>query len=119
MASSEGRESEGAGAPDRAGDSDPVHASEIRFRRLFESGIIGIMITDTAGAIYEANDAFLAIVGYSREDLEQGRLCWSDITPPEWMKRDELAVRQLEQSGVATPWEKEYVRKDGTRVPVL
>jgi PAS domain S-box-containing protein len=119
MASSEGRGGAGEPAQGRAGDSDPVHASEIRFRRLFESGIIGIMITDTAGAIYEANDAFLAIVGYSREDLEQGRLRWRDITPPEWMNRDELAVRQLEQSGVATPWEKEYVRKDGTRVPVL
>jgi two-component system, cell cycle sensor histidine kinase and response regulator CckA len=99
--------------------AEALEISEARFRHLAESGILGIMIADTLGNIHEANDAFLRIVGFSREDLASGKLRWADMTPPEWRQSDELAIEELRVTGVARAWEKEYVRKDGTRAPVL
>jgi two-component system, cell cycle sensor histidine kinase and response regulator CckA len=96
-----------------------LRESEARFRHLAESGIIGIIVSDTLGNIHEANDAFLRMVGYSRQDLRSGALRWADITPPEWREFDEAAIRALETTGVARAREKEYLRKDGSRVPVL
>lgn len=93
--------------------------SEARFRHLTESGIMGIIITDTEGNVFEANDAFLRIVGYSREDVAAGRVRWTELTPAEWRPQDEDAIAQLGRTGAAKPWEKEYLRQDGTRVPVL
>ena len=69
--------------------------------------------------IPEANDAFLELVGYSREDLESGRLRWPDLTPPEYVGLDELAHDEELRFGACTPFEKELIRKDGNRVPVL
>jgi two-component system cell cycle sensor histidine kinase/response regulator CckA len=99
--------------------AEALGASEARFKHLAESGIIGIIITDTSGHIHEANDEFLRIVGFSRRDLLSGELRWNEITPPEWRDRDEAAIEELARTGVATPWEKEYFRKDGTRANVL
>jgi PAS domain S-box-containing protein len=96
-----------------------LRESEARFRHLAESGIIGIIVSDTLGNIHEANDAFLRMVGYSRQDLTSGALRWAEITPPEWRELDEAAIRALETTGVARAREKEYLRKDGSRVPVL
>ena len=93
--------------------------SEVRYRRLAESGIIGITIVDVAGNILDANDAYLKMLGYSREELLHGSLRWSDLTPPEFLHLSTRATQQLESSGVATPWETETLRKDGSRVPVL
>ncbi len=90
--------------------------SESRFRRLFESNIIGAMICDIHGEILHVNDAILKIIGYSPEDLP---LRWDKMTPPEWRYTDERALEQLAQNGIAPPWEKEYIRKDGSRVPIL
>lgn len=96
---------------------DLLRRSEARFRCLFESSIIGVVVANLSGLIFEANDAFLTMVGYSRDDLP---LRWdTQLTPPEHRLHDERAVRQLGRSGVAAPWEKEYIRKDGTRIPVL
>jgi PAS domain S-box-containing protein len=93
---------------------------EARIRRLFESNIIGIFIYDLDGRITDANDAFLRIVGYDRDDLVSGRLRWTHLTPPEWLERDQrIHVPQLKTFGVVEPFEKEYFRKDGSRVPVL
>jgi PAS domain S-box-containing protein len=93
---------------------------EARIRRLVDANIIGIMIWDVQGRILEANDAFLRIVGYDREDLISRRLRWTDMTPPEWRERDEQQwVPELEVSGSLQPFEKEFFRKDGSRVPVL
>jgi PAS domain S-box-containing protein len=93
---------------------------EARIRRLVDANIIGIFITETGGRIVEANDAFLAMLGHDREDLAAGRLNWMELTPAEWRERD---VRQwlpeLRASGTLQPYEKEYFRKDGSRVPVL
>ncbi len=83
-----------------------------------ESTIAGI-VSGEFDRIPEANDAFLELVGYSREDLHAGRLRWPDLTPPEYLPMDELAHEEGLQFGACTPFEKELIRKDGTRVPVL
>jgi PAS domain S-box-containing protein len=93
--------------------------SESRFRRLAEAGILGVITADTQGNILEANQAFLELAGYTAEEVHSGRVGWADMTPPEWRSLDERAIDQLREKGVAVPYEKEYLRKDGTRVPIL
>jgi PAS domain S-box-containing protein len=90
-----------------------------KIRRLFDSNIIGIMIWEIEGHIFEANDAFLRIVGYDREDLATGRLHRLELTPPEWHDLDARNVASLKVQGIMNPFEKEYFRKDGTRIPVM
>jgi PAS domain S-box-containing protein len=93
---------------------------ESRIRRLVDANIIGIFIWELGGRILEANDAFLKMVGYDREELLAGRLQWTDLTPPEWRARDDGRwIPALKMSGTLQPFEKEYIRKDGSRVPVL
>jgi PAS domain S-box-containing protein len=92
---------------------------EAKVRRLVDSNIIGICIWDVEGRIVEANEAFLRIVGYGRGDLVSGRLRWTELTPSEWREADNLALSELAATGVCTPFEKEYFRKDGSRVPIL
>jgi PAS domain S-box-containing protein len=92
---------------------------EARIRRLVDSNIVGIVIWDVQGRIIEANQAFLDIIGYVREDLVSGRLRWRELTPAEWREADEQALAELEAAGTVQPREKEYFRKDGSRVPVL
>jgi PAS domain S-box-containing protein len=92
---------------------------EARVRRLVDSNIIGIVIGDIKGRILDANEAFLDIVGYSREDLVLGRLRWTELTPTEWRDADDQALAELRASGTTRPREKEYIRKDGSRVAVL
>ena len=96
-----------------------MRRSEERFRRLFDSNAIGIAVSDLTGAVLEANDAYLDILGCSREELHSGMLNWNEGTPPEYRALDQAAVEELKRTGVAPPWEKELFRKDGTRVPVL
>ena len=67
----------------------------------------------------EANDAFLKMIGYSREDLAAGQISWPELTPPEYVPLDELAHEEGLRFGACTPFEKELIRKDGTRIPVL
>jgi PAS domain S-box-containing protein len=92
---------------------------EAKVRRLVDSNIIGICIFDFDGRLTEANDAFLRIVGYGRDDLISGRLRWTGLTPPEWSGADERALAEVAATGTCRPYEKEYFRKDGSRVPVL
>jgi PAS domain S-box-containing protein len=92
---------------------------EARIRRLVDSNIVGIVIWDVHGRIIEANQAFLDIVGYGREDLVSGRLRWTELTPAEWRDADEQIIAELKAVGTLQPREKEYFRKDGSRVPVL
>jgi PAS domain S-box-containing protein len=92
---------------------------EARIRRLLDANIIGVFIWDMQGPIYEANEAFLRMIGYSRADLAAGRVKCMQITPPEWHEEDLRALAELRRSGALQPIEKEYVRADGTRVPVL
>src|SRR6476661_3833566 len=96
-----------------------IEEREAKIRRLVDSNIIGIVIWDVEGRILEANDAFLRMGGYDREDLISGRLNRTDLTPPEWRERDARTDAELKMIGAVQPFEKEYFRKDGGRVPVL
>jgi PAS domain S-box-containing protein len=92
---------------------------EARIRRLVDANIIGIFVWDPDGRIIDANEAFLRLVGYSSDDLVSGRLRWRDLTPTEWRDADDRRVAELEATGTAQPYEKEYFVKNGRRVPVL
>jgi PAS domain S-box-containing protein len=92
---------------------------ESKIRRLVEANVVGIVMWDLEGAITGANEAFLRMVQYDREDLASGRVRWADLTPAEWRGHAERAVADLKATGMFQPFEKEYVRKDGSRVPVL
>jgi PAS domain S-box-containing protein len=93
---------------------------EAKIRRLVDANIIGIFIWEAEGQILEANDAFLHMVGQDRQDLVAGRLSWTDLTPSEWRRRHEESwTPELLISGTVQPYEKEYFRKDGSRLPVL
>ena len=96
-----------------------IEERDKKIRRLVDSNIIGIIIWEVEGRILEANDEFLRMVGYDREDLIAGRLHRTTLTPPEWHDRDARTVAELKRIGTAQPFEKEYLRKDGSRVPVL
>lgn len=86
--------------------------------RLRDANIIGVAVL-TEDGVQEANDAYLDIIGYTRDDLEAGRIHFRAITPPEWRAADDDALEQLRRTGVARPWEKEYRHRDGHRVPIL
>jgi PAS domain S-box-containing protein len=92
---------------------------EAKVRRLVEANVVGIVMWNLEGAITGANDAFLRMVQYDREDLASGRVRWTDLTPAEWRPHDEHAIADLRATGIFHPFEKEYLRKDGSRVPVL
>jgi PAS domain S-box-containing protein len=92
---------------------------EAKVRRLVDSNIIGICIFDFDGRIIEANEAFLQIVRYGQDDLTSGRLRWNALTPPEWSEADERALAEVASTGTCRPYEKEFSRKDDSRVPVL
>lgn len=98
---------------------DSLREREARIRRLVDANIIGIVFWDVRGNISEANDAFLRMVGYSRQDLVSGEVRWWDMTPPEHRAISERALAEIMATGSCQPFEKEYVRKDGSRVPVL
>lgn len=100
-------------------DITELKQAEERFRRFVESNIIGIMVFDLEGNIHEANEAFLALVGYTQEDLAAGHVHWTALTPPEYRAHSVQAIEEVMATGVAQLYEQEYVTKDGKRVPVL
>jgi PAS domain S-box-containing protein len=93
--------------------------SETRYRQLFDSNLIGAMYTSVSGGILDANQKFLEMVGYPASDIKAGLLRWIDITPPEYKAQAESNAEQLRATGIFKPVEKEYIRNDGSRVPVL
>src|SRR6478672_1109721 len=93
-----------------------AHRINAGVRRIVESNLIGFVVTDTDGSIEFADETFLSAVGYSRDELPQ-RLC--DLTPPEHHRLDDDAFEKLFAFGTCTPFEKEFTRSDGSRVPVL
>jgi PAS domain S-box-containing protein len=92
---------------------------EAKIRRLVEANVVGIVMWNLEGAITGANEAFLHMVQYDQDDIASGRVRWKDLTPAEWRNRDEQAIAEIKGSSIFRPFEKEYLRKDGTRVPVL
>jgi len=93
--------------------------AENKIRRLVDANILGVFVGNIQGSIVEANDAFLRLLQYDRQDLLLGRLRWTNLTPAELWGRDEDALAKLQASGSIQPYEKEFFRKDGSRVPVL
>ncbi|HJQ24575.1 MAG TPA: PAS domain S-box protein [Blastocatellia bacterium] len=104
---------------DRKQAEDAQRKSEARFRSIFESDMIGITFWATDGRILSANRAFLNLVGYTQRDLGGAKLRWDAITPDEYRHLDGRAVEQLRATGAFTPFEKEFVHRDGHRVPVI
>lgn len=96
-----------------------LQAALARLHRLVDANIIGIAVAGAGGEIFEANDYYLGLLGYTRAELEAGLVRWIDMTPPEHLPADQRAIAELEATGVCTPYEKEYLRKDGSRVWVL
>lgn len=118
-----------SGQPQRAyallRDLTTQHRAEVTLRedaelmgRLRESNVLGLVLVGE-DQVYEANDAFLDIIGYRREDVASGQISYRGVTPPEWAAADADALQQLKQAGAFRPYEKEYVHRDGHRVPVL
>jgi formate hydrogenlyase transcriptional activator len=104
---------------DRHERDEKLRRSRAHVRPLPAESTIAGIVSGEFDKVPEANDAFLELVGYSREDLQAGLLVWPDLTPPEYIPLDELAHEEGLRFGACTPFEKELIRKDGTRVPVL
>ncbi|WP_421654814.1 PAS domain S-box protein [Leptothermofonsia sp. ETS-13] len=104
---------------DRKQAEAALKLSQERLTSFFESNIIGIVFADINGGIEQANDAFLRMVGYTQADIESGCLRWNDITPPESLEIDAWHIAEARQRGACTPYEKEFIHKNGSRVPVL
>jgi PAS domain S-box-containing protein len=111
--------SESATALENARLYHALRERESRIHHLVDANIIGICFFGPAGDIVEANRAFLETIGYGREDIDAGRLRWTNLTPPEWTDRTARAHAELAATGAFQPFEKEYFRKDGTRAPIL
>ena len=97
---------------------DLARESNARLHRLLEANLFG-MVTSTDDVITEANDAFLDMIGATREDVDAGRLDWASMTPHEFKAADEHARDELRERGSCKPFEKELIRRDGSRVPIL
>jgi PAS domain S-box-containing protein len=93
--------------------------SEDRFRRMFDSGVVGMLFADFQGHIIDANERFLEMVGYTREEFQSGSIDWMAMTPPEYLAKDYACMEILSAHRQIDPWEKEYYRKDGSRVSIL
>ena len=94
---------------------EALRESEKRLQRAIEIETVGVIFFRTDGQITDANDAFLRMSGYSREDLVKGLVRWDVMPPPEWMPHSLKAIEEFESTGRTTPYEKEYIRKDGSR----
>jgi PAS domain S-box-containing protein len=92
---------------------------EMQFSRLVESNIIGMAVFDLKGLVVEANDAFLTMVGYTQAEVRSGQVHWRNMTPPEYQEMSDQSVQEVRSTGIGAPFEKEYLCKDGSRVPVL
>ncbi|HEX9985582.1 MAG TPA: PAS domain S-box protein [Thermoanaerobaculia bacterium] len=98
---------------------EALRLSEARVRRLVDSNVIGVVVADRDGSLLDANDRYLSMLGFTREDFEQGLLNWTKLTPREYLTQDYVAILEADTLGACIPYEKEYLRKDGSRVPVL
>ncbi len=98
---------------------EALRESEVRLRQFYESDMLGVYYFNLDGSITDANDKLLEIAGYTREDLQAGKVNWNKMTPQEYRYLDERTLAELNTIGEKEPQEKEYIRKDGSRVPVI
>jgi PAS domain S-box-containing protein len=96
-----------------------LQSSEDRFRRVFDSSVVGMLFAHFQGHIIDANDRFLEMLGYTREDFQTGAIDWLAMTPPEYLEKDSACMEYLIEHRQIDPWEKEYYRKDGSRISIL
>lgn len=96
-----------------------LYESQKKYSALAESNVIGVVLADLNGVIYEANEAFMHMLNYGRADLVNGRLDWLSLTAPEYSKLTESKNRELVKKGRVQQYEKEFIKKDGSRVPVI
>jgi PAS domain S-box-containing protein len=96
-----------------------LQSSEDRFRRVFDSSVVGMLFADFQGNIIDANARFLEMVGYTREDFQSGAIDWLAMTPPEYLEKDYACMEYLIKHRQIDPWEKEYYRKDGSRISIM
>jgi PAS domain S-box-containing protein len=94
---------------------DEVRESEARLRRAMEIETVGVLFFTNDGRVTDANKAFLRMSGYTAADLKNGKLSIEEMTPPEWRTRSAETIAEFKRTGRATTYEKEYLRKDGTR----
>jgi PAS domain S-box-containing protein len=100
---------------ERTGGEEARRTSEDRLRRVLETDAVGVMFFDTTGTVVDANDVFLRMTGYSRDEVNGRELTWRRMTPPEWVAISEEEMRKLAETGRIGPYEKEYIHKDGSR----
>ncbi|AUB83993.1 diguanylate cyclase [Candidatus Thiodictyon syntrophicum] len=98
---------------------DEARLAQARFQRLMDANAIGVVVTDSSGTILEANDYYLNLLDCTRAQLAAGAANWRERTPPEWLSADERAIAELNATGRCPPYEKEYLRRDGSRIPLL
>ncbi|MEH2354763.1 hybrid sensor histidine kinase/response regulator [Nostoc sp.] len=97
-----------------------LRESEARFRRLFESNLIGVAFWNVHGFVIDANDAFLQLAGYTRDEFATlGRINWKELTPVEYQDLDDRAILEVQTTGVSKIYEKEYIHRNGKRVPIV
>ncbi|NEX62110.1 hybrid sensor histidine kinase/response regulator [Noviherbaspirillum galbum] len=96
-----------------------VALAQRRLNRLSDSDLIGVVFGDLDGGIEYANDEYLRIIGYKRKEFEKGKFRWDRITPPEWLEVDRRHIEEARRTGFSGRYEKEYVRQDGSRIPVM
>ncbi|MEA5617107.1 ATP-binding protein [Cronbergia sp. UHCC 0137] len=96
-----------------------LRINEEKLRSFVDANVIGIVFSDIYGTIEQANDEFLRMIGYTQEDLQTKKIGWKEITPPELLYLDEQSITQAKITGACVPYKKEFIRQDGSRVPVL
>ncbi|MEJ6484566.1 PAS domain S-box protein [Nostoc punctiforme UO1] len=97
-----------------------LRESEARFRRLFESNLIGVAFWNVDGFVIDANDAFLQLAGYTHEEFTTlGKINWQELTPIEYKYLDDRALFEVQTTGVSKIYEKEYIHRNGKRVPIV